>query len=131
MRSPFEGFPRLDAELAIEQDSAVKAAQHRPSLLNRVRAKVAPLGGRRSGSASSSPDVSASPDQPNWEELPSHLLEKIFGCLLEDAASNATARKVGPPPGVIALDGANQHAPALLRSLRGLCAKYKLQCQSK
>jgi hypothetical protein len=94
LRSPFEGFAQLDAaQLDVEQQSAAKA---RRSLLHRVRAKVVPLGARRCGSASSltSTDASVSHLGPNWEDLPAHLLEKILGCLLEDATSNSLARRV-------------------------------------
>lgn len=94
LRSPFEGFAQLDAaQLDVERQSAAKA---RRSLLHRVRAKVVPLGARRCGSASSltSADASVSHPGPNWEDLPAHLLEKILGCLLEDATSNSLARRV-------------------------------------
>ena len=94
LRSPFEDFAQLDvAQLNVEQRTAATARQ---SLLHRVRAKVVPLGARRCGSASSltSTDVSVCRRGPNWEDLPAHLLEKILGCLLEDATSNSGGRRV-------------------------------------
>lgn len=111
VRSPFEGFPQLDAQLDLEQDSAAKLAKHRPSLLNRVRAKVAPVG-RLFGSASafSSSDVSVSSDQPNWDLLPQHLLEEIFARVGRQAYSDEAARKVRAIHGVSASNRRIVHA---------------------
>lgn len=95
MRSPFEGFAALDVQ-GRPEEVALGSVKSQMSLLHRVRAKIVPLSSGRSGSTSASGSLhaGAAAAQPNWLDMPRHLLEEIFANLLKDGALHPTARKV-------------------------------------